>query len=253
MFEQSLIQDAVERRSPWSFAVSLSVQSLLLATAVAIPVLHVAKLDTKLQEVIFFPKPVGKPDLPQQQAKRQVTSGSILLNTSSRSYKIFQAPARIPAHLDTTPDLPGAPVYDFGTAHSGSGAGIPGGIALPGLFDPAAKMVALAPPVKPAQVIVKPAAPITVASVLQSANLVFGPKPVYPPLAKQARISGIVRLAARISADGHIEDLKLISGHPMLTQAAIEAVRQWIYKPTLLNGRPVEILTDIQVNFTLNQ
>lgn len=253
MFEQSLIQDAVERRSPWSFAVSLSVQSLLLAAAVAIPVLHVAKLDTKLQEVIFFPKPVGKPDLPQQPVKRQVTSTSILANTSNRSYKVFQAPTRIPTHVDTTPDLPGAPVYNFGSAHPGAGGATPGGLELPGLFDPATKMAAIAPPAKPVQVIERPPVPLAVVSDIQSAKLVFQPKPVYPPLARQARISGSVRLAARISADGHIQDLQLISGHPMLTQAAIEAVRQWVYKPTLLNGRPVEILTDILVNFTLNQ
>jgi protein TonB len=72
-------------------------------------------------------------------------------------------------------------------------------------------------------------------------------------LAKQARISGSVHLAARISTDGHIEDLRVVGGHPMLVQAALDAVRQWVYKPTLLNGVPVEVLTDIMVNFTLNQ
>jgi protein TonB len=80
---------------------------------------------------------------------------------------------------------------------------------------------------------------------------VYGPKPAYPPLAKQARISGTVSLAAQISADGHIRGLRVVSGHPMLIAAAIEAVRQWIYQPTLLNGQPVEVVTDIQVNFVL--
>jgi protein TonB len=70
-------------------------------------------------------------------------------------------------------------------------------------------------------------------------------------MAKQARISGTVRLAAQIAANGHIRDLRAISGHPMLIPAAIEAVREWVYSPTLLNGQPVEVLTDIQVNFVL--
>ena len=256
MFEQSLIQDAAERRSPWSFAASLSLQCVLVGSVLVIPVLHVAKLDTKLQEVIFFPRPVGKPDLPQQPTKRQVTSSTILANTSNRSYRPFQAPNHIPDRVDTRPDLPNAPLYDFGSASNAGAGGVPGVIGLPGLFDPGTKMVPIAPPVplpKPPQPVQKSIAPMQVGGDVQSAKLLFGPKPAYPPLARQARISGVVRLAARISTDGHIEDLTLISGHPMLSQAAIDAVRQWVYKPTLLNREPVQVLTEIQVNFTLNQ
>ena len=76
-------------------------------------------------------------------------------------------------------------------------------------------------------------------------------QPNYPPLARQARIQGVVVLQAQISKDGAIENLQLISGHPMLAPAAIEAVKQWKYKPYLLNGEPVEVETQVQVNFTL--
>ena len=75
--------------------------------------------------------------------------------------------------------------------------------------------------------------------------------PTYPPLARQARIQGVVILQAQISKEGNIENLQLISGHPMLAPAAIEAVKQWKYKPYLLNGEPVEVETQVQVNFTL--
>jgi len=75
--------------------------------------------------------------------------------------------------------------------------------------------------------------------------------PTYPPLARQARIQGVVMLQAQISKEGNIENLQLISGHPMLAPAAIEAVKQWKYKPYLLNGEPVEVDTQVQVNFTL--
>jgi periplasmic protein TonB len=77
-------------------------------------------------------------------------------------------------------------------------------------------------------------------------------QPNYPPLARQARIQGSVLLQAEISKDGTIENLHLISGHPMLAPAAIEAVKQWKYKPYILNGEPVEVETQITVNFTLS-
>jgi len=76
-------------------------------------------------------------------------------------------------------------------------------------------------------------------------------KPEYPPLAQQARIQGIVTLQALIGKDGSVQNLRVISGHPMLVQAAMEAVKQWRYKPYYLNGEPVEVETQINVNFTL--
>src|SRR5580658_6380572 len=76
--------------------------------------------------------------------------------------------------------------------------------------------------------------------------------PIYPPLARQARIQSTVVLRALISKEGSVEQLTLVSGHPMLVQAAIDAVKQWKYKPYLLNSEPVEVETEIQVNFTLS-
>jgi protein TonB len=76
---------------------------------------------------------------------------------------------------------------------------------------------------------------------------------MYPPLARQARISGVVKFNAVIAKDGTIQNLTMISGHPLLVQAATEAVRQWVYQPTQLNGEPVEVITTIDVNFTLSQ
>jgi protein TonB len=86
---------------------------------------------------------------------------------------------------------------------------------------------------------------------VESAKLIFAPKPEYPPLAKMARIQGTVRLDATISKDGTIQDLKVISGHPLLVRAALDAVQRWRYQPTLLNGDSVEVATEIDVNFTL--
>ena len=84
---------------------------------------------------------------------------------------------------------------------------------------------------------------VRVSSGVTSGLLVRKVTPAYPPLARQARIQGQVRLQAQISKNGDIENLQLISGHPMLAPAAIEAVKQWKYKPYLLNGEPVEVET----------
>ena len=92
---------------------------------------------------------------------------------------------------------------------------------------------------------------IRVGGNVQAANLVTKVTPVYPPLAKQARIQGTVQFSVIIGKDGHILTLDLVSGHPLLAPSATEAVRQWVYRPTLLNGNPVEVATVIDVNFTL--
>ena len=92
---------------------------------------------------------------------------------------------------------------------------------------------------------------ISIGGNVQQSKLVSQPRPVYPPLAKQARIQGVVHLAALIGKEGNVLDLAVISGHPLLAASALDAVRQWVYKTTLLNGEPVEVLTQIDVNYTL--
>ena len=94
---------------------------------------------------------------------------------------------------------------------------------------------------------------IRVARDVQENKLLQQSVPVYPPLAKQARISGTVHLNAIIGTDGTVQNLSVVSGHPLLVPAALEAVKQWIYAPTLLNGKPVEVATEIDVNFTLSE
>ncbi|MCX6633195.1 MAG: M56 family metallopeptidase [Candidatus Solibacter sp.] len=94
---------------------------------------------------------------------------------------------------------------------------------------------------------------ITIGGNVQQAKLVRQPKPVYPPLAKQARISGVVRLQAVIGKEGDVINLAVISGHPLLIPSALESVRQWVYQKTLLNGEPVEVQTQIDVNYTLSE
>ena len=104
-----------------------------------------------------------------------------------------------------------------------------------------------------APVVPKVATPqrVRVSQGVSEGLLVHQVRPSYPPLARAARIQGSVVLQAVIGKDGAIQNLRLISGHPMLAPAAIEAVKQWRYKPYFLNGEPVEVDTQITVNFTL--
>ena len=128
--------------------------------------------------------------------------------------------------------------------------GAPGGV-LGGVLGAIPNAAPPPPPVKEE----KKAAPsrIRVGGNVQQANLIRKVTPLYPPLAKQARIQGVVRFTAIIGKDGTIQNLQLVSGHPLLVEAAKQAVSQWQYKPTLLNGDPVEVVTTIEVNFTLSQ
>jgi len=92
--------------------------------------------------------------------------------------------------------------------------------------------------------------PIRISTITEG-NLLRKVQPVYPPIARSARIEGAVILAAVIDKAGNIEGLHVVSGHPLLVQAAIDAVSQWRYRPYILNSEPVEVETQITVNFRL--
>jgi protein TonB len=92
--------------------------------------------------------------------------------------------------------------------------------------------------------------PIKVSQGVIAGLAISQPSPIYPPIAKAAHVQGTVILHAMISKNGTIEDLKVISGPPMLTGSALDAVRRWRYKPYILNGDPTEVETTINVNFT---
>ena len=106
------------------------------------------------------------------------------------------------------------------------------------------------PPLPPSPPIIK-AEPIRQGGNVQAANLIHQVNPIYPPLARQARVQGVVVMEAVISKEGSIESLRVVTGHPLLNQAALDAVKQWKYRPTLLNGEPVEVITTVTVTFNL--
>jgi len=134
-----------------------------------------------------------------------------------------------------------------GGVPGGAMGGVLGGIlgSVPTAAPPPPKKKDPPPPPRPAI--------IPVGGRVQNAKLIRQPQPIYPQIAKSARISGTVELSAIIGEDGHIQSLNVVSGHPLLRQAALDAVKQWVYQPTLLNEQPVKVSTTIDVIFSLSQ
>jgi protein TonB len=122
-------------------------------------------------------------------------------------------------------------------------SGVFGGIPGQGIMSGSAPTP---PPPKPA-----PPARIKQGGDVTAASIITQTRPAYPPLARQARIQGTVVLHAIIDKEGKVAQMEIVSGHPLLVQSALEAVKQWRYKPTQLNGEPVEVDTTIQVTFSM--
>lgn len=171
--------------------------------------------------------------------------------------RAFTAPVlrKMPAHAMVIIDAePVAPDLTEGGVLGGVPGGVPGGSlsGLVGSFAIPGPVIPASPP-KPAVTPPASTAPtqIRVGGDVEAASLIHEVKPVYPSLAKRARIDGEVRFSATIAIDGTVKDLHFISGHPLLVEAAKAAVVQWVYRPTYLNGHPAEVLTDITVRFSL--
>jgi periplasmic protein TonB len=255
MFEQTFVGGGQTKKS-WTVLLAFGIQIVLIVVAVIIPMIWFEVLPTaQLQSFLVAPPPPPPPPPPPAAAPpvkvvkvipRQFDAGKL------------QAPKVVPKEVATIKEEELPPPTSgvagvVGGVPGGTPGGTPGGV-LGGIIGSVPS--AAPPPPPPAKKEeVKPATPqrIKVGGNVQSAKLMRQPRPNYPPLAKQARISGIVKLSAVISKDGTIKELNVVSGHPLLVPAALDAVKQWVYQPTLLNGEPVEVQTQIDVNFTLSQ
>ncbi len=243
MFQESLLSGHDSRR-PWTFSVSLLTQLLLVSLAVLLPLLGKPMLPLVSRAFVLLepPKPPRGAPPPAQ---------TIVVERPQRFDQELRQPQTIPDRaeliVDRAPaEIASGPVV-VGADPGGAGAGVIRSIVadVPAVRPPAP------PPPKPEA---KPAAavkPITVGGRVQDARILRRVTPAYPPLARQARISGAVLLKAVIAADGTVEQLEVVSGHPLLIQAALTAVQQWRYRPTLLNGQAVPVLTQIEVRFAL--
>ncbi len=217
---------------------------ILVGVMILIPLIYTEALP-KAQLMTFLVAPPPPPPPPPPPAAAPVR---VIRKVTVED--IMKAPTVIPKTITKIKDEPEPPPQSVGVVQGVPG-GMPGGSAGGVIGGVIGGVLSGAPPPPPP----KAATPkrIRVGGQVEQAMQIFAPKPEYPPLAKMARIQGVVRLEALIDKDGTIKDLKMVSGHPLLVKSALEAVSRWRYKPTLLNGDPVEVVTEIDVNFTLSE
>ena len=244
MFDQIVAEKTA--RKPFAVAVSFSGQAVALGLAMLIPLLHTQAITAeRLAQVVPLLKPWGSPHPTQQ--KPATAHGATKTGLHVFSDHVFREPAAIPSHVAMIEDAPSVDEIPGSAAFAGTPDGVFGVFQTEVIPPPRSAPPPAAPP-KPASTVLPR---LRIGGSVQEAKILRQVKPVYPPLAKQARISGVVRLEAVISREGTVESLQVIGGHPLLVPAALEAVRQWLYQPTLLNGDPVEVLTQIEVHFRL--
>jgi len=226
-------------RNPWASAGALGLQLLLLAALVIIPLYRTDPLPKMQTVTMLFAPPAAAAAASAPRLRVPVPTP-----ISPRTSTSFPAPAQKTQEVPTQV-----------AAASGVVGGVPGGVvgsfASGALRDmlgstPSVPVVTKAP--EPA-----PAKRMRVAARVAEANLVHDVAPIYPPEAGRERIEGSVVLLAVIGKDGTVQDVRVESGLPVLAQAAINAVKQWRYKPYLIDGEPVEIDSRITINFTLSR
>jgi protein TonB len=218
----------------WGFILSGVVQALILAVLILIPLIYTEALPkAMLSTLLIAPPPPPPPPPPPAVVKTIVKPVARLI----QSGKLMQ-PRAIPKDVAVFKEAELPPDV---INNAGATGGVFGGIPGQGMVA----AVAPPPPKPAAPTRVKQGGNVTAASILNQT------RPLYPALARQARIQGNVVLHAIIDKDGKVAQLEVISGHPLLVQSALDAVKQWRYKPTLLNGDPVEVDTTITVTFTM--
>jgi protein TonB len=221
---------------------------IIIGVMVLVPLIYTEALP-KAQLMTFLAAPPPPPPPPPPPAAA-APAPRIIHRVSVED--VMRAPTVIPKTIAQVKDEPEPPPNAGVGVVGGVPGGVPGGQmggVLGGVIGGIVSNATPPPPPPPPKP--KTVTKIRVGGQVESAKLIFQPKPEYPPLAKMARIQGTVRLDATISKDGTIMDLKVISGHPLLVKAAMDAVQRWRYQPTLLNGDSVEVATEIDVNFTL--
>jgi len=244
MFEDSLLESGgrLKTKRGATTMVSFIIEVVIIGILILIPLIYTEALP-KQQLMTFLVAPPPPPPPPPPPAAAPPVRVIKKIETELDNGQLRQ-PTKIPQKIQMIKeDEP--PPSTAGTVVGGVPGGIPGGSAggVLGSIIGAATPTAVPKVATPQRV--------RVSHGVSEGLLVHQVRPVYPPLARSARIQGSVVLQAVIGKDGAIQNLRLVSGHPMLAPAAIDAVKQWKYKPYFLNGEPVEVDTQITVNFTL--
>ena len=238
LFHESLVVSGTKSRprNPWAALGSVTLLSLLLLALVVIPLFHTDTLPERETLTMLYVPPAA--------AASNVTRLPAPTSTSRNT----PTNMKIPSPVHPTQEAPAPPVDTAGGLVGGVPGGLVGGIP-GGALSEVLRSTSSAP------VLATTPAPkrIRVPARIAEANLVYDVAPKYPPEAGRARIEGTVVLTAVIGKDGTVEDVRVERGLPVLAQAALEAVKQWRYRPYLLNGEPVEVASQITINFTLSR
>jgi periplasmic protein TonB len=243
MFEDSLIESGGRlktQRGRTSF-VAFILEAMIVGVMILIPLIFTEALPKGTTMFLLVAPPPPPPPPPPAAAVVKIVK---VIQTDIVNGQL-RTPTKIPQKVQMIKEDEAPPPA---MASAGVVGGVPGGVPGGSMGGVIGSVLSSTPMAVP-----KIATPqrVRVSSGVVQGLLLRRVNPNYPPLARQARIQGTVILQAQISKEGNIENLQLISGHPMLAPAAIEAVKQWKYKPYLLNGEPCEVDTQVQVNFTL--
>jgi periplasmic protein TonB len=230
-----------KQRRRKALTISLAVEAVLLATLLVWPLLNPSTMSARYAIDPIPPFPGGGRQAPHTSSSQPHGTHDRWFPLVGIHYPTIGEHSRPPASgiEDEAPSIGGNSGY-------GNGPGPDGGIGI--LNGTGEGPVPPRPPDPKLPVVTKP---IFVSMGAQEAMLVRRVEPIYPTWARQAHVSGTVELRAIIAKDGSVINLEVISGHPMLVRAAVDAVRQWRYRPTLLNNQPVEVQTFVTVKFVL--
>jgi periplasmic protein TonB len=240
MFEDSLVESSgtLSRRNPWTIAFSFTFQMLVAGILVLLPLIYTQALP-KQQLVSFLEAPAP----PLGPALKPVSKAAPTKQASELDDGVLRPPVAIPKKIAIVNEEEASATGSTEVPGSIPG-GLPGGVPN-SVIDSIVRDIPVAVPKVAVQ-------KVRVSSGVAQGLLIHQVTPQYPTLARQARIQGTVVLQAVIGKDGTVQNLHVLSGHPMLIPAAMDAVRQWRYKPYYLNWEPVEVDTQISVNFTLS-
>jgi protein TonB len=238
LFHDSLVVSGAKSRArnPWAAVGSVTLPSLPLLALVVIPLFHTDTLPQRETLTMLYVPPAG--------------SNAMKLRAPKPSSTYTPTSITIPTPVDKTQEAPPPPVGTTGGVVGGAPGGIVGGV--PGGLSSELLNSAASVPVLAKSAVPTPVKRMRIASRVAEANLLHEVPPQYPPEAGRARIEGTVVLMAVIGTDGSVKDVRVESGLPILAQAALDAVRQWRYKPYMVDGEPVEVDSRITINFTLS-
>lgn len=218
----------VGSRKWYTVPVSLALHTVAVLTAVIVPLMATGALPVPYNEVIFVPvmsaplpapPPVHRSDLPKPPVNQNA------------------APVVTPDTISKEPEV------TFET-------GVPDAVGIhdPGIFEGKTALIEpLPPPARPPA----PDKPVRIGGEIMPPERIRNVAPVYPPIAQAARAQGTVIIEAVIGVDGRVQDARVLRSAPLLDEAALAAVRQWLYTPTRLNGQPVSVVMTVTVRFQL--